>query len=207
MNVDFDDGESIMTMAYEDHEWPTMNWSWELNELASYALGYKYAADRIVSETNRINAYVVYPVMFLYRHYLEIQLKTHLKAFQEYLGIPRNIPQHHNLLKLWKKVCKLEAEAINQQRWDADDTLANCTEIGNLIRDFHEIDGKSTAFRYPISKSEDTAPKGVPFGYISLSVDLNDVRKRVHDASLPLCGALDKIRIYREYEVDIARDA
>ena len=92
MNVDLDDGESIMTMAYEEHEWPTMNWSWELNELTSYALCYKHAADHLVSETNRINAYIVYPVMFLYRHYLEIQLKTHLKAFQEYLVIPRDIP-------------------------------------------------------------------------------------------------------------------
>lgn len=92
-------------------------------------------------------------------------------------------------------MCNLEAEAINQQRWNADDTLANCTEISNLILDFHEINEKSTAFRYPISNSDDADPKGVPFGYISLSVDLNDVRKRVHDASLLLEGTFDKIQI------------
>ena len=76
-----------------------------------YAMAYKIAADRLVDGLQRgpiSELYQVFPIMFLYRHYLEIRLKEILRILRDWDGRrDAQIPHTHDLPKLWKEVRQL----------------------------------------------------------------------------------------------------
>lgn len=91
------------------------------------ARAYKMAADTMVTQAlSRYEADdLAYPIIFLYRHTIELYLKTLLDA----------PPEDHNLSNL---ICLLERQAGNKLApW-----------IGDRVRDFQRIDEQSDVFRY-----------------------------------------------------------
>ncbi len=121
--------------------------AWFTPDWDTYADGYKEAADAIVEHAianhGRIDWYV-YPVMFLYRHYLELRVK-------EILGkCGRTVRRTHSLEVLWRE---LLPEISKRRRGDQ----AHFTRyLGERFAEFHRIDQKSLIFRYPtpVSKNE-----------------------------------------------------
>lgn len=122
-----------------------------------YSDGFRLAADRLVEELKKggtVNLpvdVVVYPVFFLYRHHLELQLKDvivtcHLFVHRE----EHPYPHGHNLMKLWSK-----ARPLIESSWPELDWSQNRI-VTNLIVEFTELDPNGEAGRYPISKSEKT---------------------------------------------------
>jgi len=72
-----------------------------------YAAGYKLAADRLVaglSEHGTHTDFVCIPILFLYRHYVELYLKALLLNLGELLDSPSQAPDRHPLLPLWQSV-------------------------------------------------------------------------------------------------------
>jgi DNA-binding transcriptional MerR regulator len=91
------------------------------------ARSYKLAADELVKLTSTIHEAheLDFPILFLYRHTVELYLKAALT----------NPPEHHDLGELSRL---LEAEGGGRiPDWMRD-----------RIRDFHEIDRMSSIFRY-----------------------------------------------------------
>lgn len=90
------------------------HFGWQNEDMALYGLreGYKNSADELVeivlkngSDTRKLDTYV-FPIVFLYRHSIEISLK-HI-YFRAYGVFPKG---RHDLLTLWKIV---EEEVINK---------------------------------------------------------------------------------------------
>ena len=59
-------------------------WSWE-----HYINGFRTAADNLAASTenDRRAGNLVYPTMFLYRHYLELRIKQLILGFQELMKL------------------------------------------------------------------------------------------------------------------------
>jgi hypothetical protein len=73
-----------------------------------YVEGYKKAAEILISyiETKMNDQDIlVYPIVFMYRHYLELLLKEIIKNGSKILNLEfDNNDYHHEILKLWNKV-------------------------------------------------------------------------------------------------------
>lgn len=99
----------------------------ECRDRQQVARAYKLAADELVTLalTKHDPHELDFPILFLYRHTVELYLKAALE----------NPPEHHDLGEL---IRLLEAECGNQlAEW-----------IKDRLWDFHEIDRRSAIFRY-----------------------------------------------------------
>lgn len=113
-----------------------------------YVLGYKKAADLLVEDvkmTAQAQDILVYPIVFLYRQYLELTLKLLIEiTFKLADESHMKIPKKHDLSLLWNlfysKIKKIDS-SIN----GVDISL-----IKEVIPQFEEVDRSSMAFRYPI---------------------------------------------------------
>ena len=111
-----------------------------------YPKGYKHAADLLVEHIMSINLNqdtLVYPIVFLYRQYIELILKRLIRDGNELLNISEKLPQGHKINDLWKK-CRVILEKVwsNESREELDAAEA-------CIKQFSVKDPTSTAFRYP----------------------------------------------------------
>ena len=119
--------------------------SWNL-----YAKGYRIAAEsmfeRVSSEGRHMDS-TVYPLVFLWRQYLELRLKQAILTGHGILneGERADLLLTHSLSKLWRKaepiLCKVVPEA--------NEETAAASEI---IAQFDALDPDSMAFRYPVSR-------------------------------------------------------
>lgn len=117
-----------------------------------YALAYKEGADRLVEaleEDGYSDHKLVLPIIFLYRHYLELHLKDLILEGRKALGQPAGtIPTGHNIFKLWDKLkpilAQIQAKSGPIIRGEQDAVEA-------YIKELTEIDERSEAFRYPVS--------------------------------------------------------
>lgn len=114
-----------------------------------YALGYKRAGDFLaqhVIKTRRHQDVLVYPLVFLYRQYLELRLKELIKAGSLLIDKSQRFPKHHSINVLWKQCRKILEEAFPEDSSEDFDSVEDC------IKQFSEHDPSSTAFRYPTDK-------------------------------------------------------
>ena len=142
-----------------DRDWwhnACVNWTsyrWD-----AYASGYKEAADLLVerlSDSHGTLDTVVYPLLFLYRQYLELRLKDLVRGGRRLLD--RDAPKKldHRLLPLWR-----ELRSMVEQLWPKEDSKP-LDEIEEYLSQFSEVDPESFAFRYPESKKGDPAFQGL----------------------------------------------
>jgi hypothetical protein len=151
------------------------HWQWDW-----YADGYKAGADRLVEHVDATNSdqdILLYPVVFLYRHYLEVRLKELLLLTSYYLDEPiLEIPPEHDLMKLWKLVRpRLERVWPRAEYHD---------EVGDILRQFCRVDGRSIAFRYPLNK--DGTPTLADIGH---HINLGRVRDAIAGVATILDGS------------------
>jgi len=119
-------------------------------DLSGYAKGYKSAADFIVSgaiEGHRSYdfnvSYIVFPVVFLYRQYIELRLKEIILLVTRINGEEHGIPKHHHIDELWKHA------RPHIERYCAHEQLS---ALGVCIKEFCSFDSDGLAFRYPENK-------------------------------------------------------
>ena len=132
-------------------------------------IGYKQAADLLVEQTE-IEAWsrqkLVYPIVFCYRHFLELTLKAMLKEYGSMGNVPENW-SHHSLKDLWQAFREL---LRNLDSDHPEETGIDAVE--HCIIEFEKIDPFSDAFRYPDRK-------GQPFDIDHESIDLPHLRDTV----------------------------
>ncbi len=116
---------------------------------AAYAEGYRKAADSLVQqvrETASDQDFLVYPIAFLYRHYLELRLKGLMTIGRRLLRKHGKFPRHHDLTKLWA-----ETRAILEEVWPHGPKV-DLDNVEASIGRFADVDPLSVAFRYPSNK-------------------------------------------------------
>ena len=114
-----------------------------------YANGYRQAADTLVGyvkETHRHRDTLVFPIVFLYRQYLELRLKQLIRDGHQLFDQPPSFPRSHEVDKLWTEcrrvLCELEPQV------PSDDLEA----VDEAISQFSVVDPTSQVFRYPTDK-------------------------------------------------------
>jgi hypothetical protein len=122
----------------------------ESTDFYAHVEGYKRAGDSLIEELRKeprvlgIN-YLVFPVVFLYRHFVELSIKDVI-AHGNYLSTMRSeFPTNHDLLPLWTEARKVLAPFGGCRTEDLD-------AVESIIAELDRIDPKSFSFRYPAKK-------------------------------------------------------
>ncbi|MDO8587175.1 MAG: hypothetical protein Q7T82_09060 [Armatimonadota bacterium] len=123
------------------------------SEWFPYIEGYKLAADVLVESLaedrirkHRSDAdFVVYPIVFLYRQFLELSLKQIILDGDELCGRERKLPGRHELEPLWTR-CKDILKKIGARGSDSE-----IAAIDKCIKQFSKNDDGSYSFRYPVN--------------------------------------------------------
>ena len=131
--------------------------NWSHDSIHLYIEGYFKAADELthrVVDTSSNQDILVYPIVFLYRQYIELQLKNIIRESRVLLSDGHCFPEHHKILDLWGVANGLMNRIIKEFYSRAQDfiTPEDVKFIGGIISDFVEIDPASFAFRYPEDK-------------------------------------------------------
>lgn len=103
-------------------------------------------------EASRFPDYEAYPVVFLYRHALELSLKhiiyggVQLAAFRRMDAISEQLKNNHDLVGLSRTAGKVLSLLFSN-----DEMLGrlNAT-VASICKDWEQIDPRSDAYRYPI---------------------------------------------------------
>ena len=119
--------------------------------------GYKTASVKLFEQLDG-SAYaantMVYPLIFLNRHFLELRLKELISGLNFVISHEYSFPNGHNLQWLWDYYKKLLSQVEEGSGIDPS-LLAN---VERLILEFNSIDASSFSFRYPV----DTSPSRNP---------------------------------------------
>ena len=122
MNVlsNFDGSKMRVSIFGQDEPWNKSTRPGRMGkpQWHEYALAYKIAADRLVDNLQPgpiRELYQVFPIMFLYRHYLKLKLKEILRSLLDWDGRQdEEIRRIHSLQELWHEV-RLLLEQFDQQ--------------------------------------------------------------------------------------------
>lgn len=113
------------------------------------AEGYKRAADLLVDQAIKSRPdrdFLLYPIVFSYRHYIELILKTLIADYGPMVGVEPDW-SCHQLETLWPRL----REILDLCSDDHDNEALNSVEA--CIAEFAKIDPGSFTFRYPKHKS------------------------------------------------------
>lgn len=116
--------------------------------------GYKRAADLAVAhcEECRVDRdFLIYPIIFNYRQFIELSLKYQLATHGWTVGI-NAIWDTHKLEDLWKKFQEMLDRYGTPDPDEADPIVAS------VVAQFAKIDPKSDAYRYPVDQNGQPLP-------------------------------------------------
>lgn len=130
-------------------------------ELAAWGAGNRRAAQTLLQGLQAASGYRcndVYPIFFLYRHALELYLKAVVHEGSVWMGFvqkewqtPERLFSDHRLSRLLPPVREI-FESLDWT-WDFDiPGLRSFDDFAAFVRSVEEIDEKSFAFRYPVTK-------------------------------------------------------
>ncbi len=152
-----------------------------------FATAYREAAIRLADSVIDGTGYNLLgaPLLFLYRHHVELHLKSILLDAGELLDDPQEVPVRHELVLLWERVRKLLLTI------DGSSDGAWLERAGAIIGQFDALDPSSFAFRYPVDK------KGLAALPTPLLLDPALVREIVAELDILLNGASIQISEYQ----------
>ena len=163
-----------------------------------YALGYKEAADSVVAavEARSLAAdLAVYPVCFLYRHYIELMLKILIGLGSRFQDQTIEIPKHHRLRDLWETCRPLLESACPEG--DPSDTKT----VEMCIKEFASLDPSGEAFRYGEDK------KGNPSFDKQRQFSLTHMRDVMGRLAGFFEGSYDYMSELMQYQADVESEA
>lgn len=120
---------------------------------ASYAYGFKLAADAVAKEAYesfRYNETLCAPLFFLYRHWIELELKSLWNDLKDRDWIESDFEKDHGIVRLWRVIT---TSLIHQKILQKDDGFL--VNVGKSIELINSADPTSTYSRYPQQKSEE----------------------------------------------------
>lgn len=132
--------------------------------------GYKRAADLSVAHCveHRIDRdFLVYPIIFNYRQFIELSLKYQLATFGHRVGIPANW-NTHKLDVLWQEFHEMLERFGTPDPDEADHIIAT------VVAQFAKIDPRSDAYRYPVDQKGNPLPMAFAATHLENLADVMD---------------------------------
>jgi hypothetical protein len=112
-----------------------------------YAEGYREAAERLYASWCALSHdCLVFPLVFLYRHYVELRVKELLLSAVGFLDLPENWKQNHDIAALWHVLKPLLRQVF------PDEPERDLLNSERLMLELATRDPSSFEFRYPESK-------------------------------------------------------
>lgn len=142
-----------------------MEGKWDL-----YADGYKAAADMLVDQLQGVppEDRLICPLVFIYRHFVELRLKSLVIGLSRLKNKPLEVFHTHNILVLWRTVKGLLGVL-------ASDNFKNdiINSLESLISELNALDPDSMHFRYSHSRNLDqfTLPRSVSMAHFKTTMD------------------------------------
>ncbi|MEM9509898.1 MAG: hypothetical protein AAGA16_19810 [Cyanobacteria bacterium P01_E01_bin.35] len=163
-----------------------------------YIAGYKDAADLLVESVAKREGTadsLIFPIVFLYRHYLELRLKSLLHDGNILLDRDYRQKSEHQLSKLWLRAREILAELFPNEEG------IQLEAMDSLIEQFEKVDPRSTSFRYPKDfKGNNSVKQDLP------KVNLRNLAEVVEGMSTILEGSALAISVYQENKNDMQSD-
>lgn len=158
-----------------------------------YRIGAEYLADYVMN-MHRHQDVLVYPIVFMWRHYVELRLKEIIRSASTSMDDSTELKLDHKLHALWKRLRPL----VEEIELDADPFPLNAVE--EIIAQLDEIDRHSFAFRYPTGK--DGAPS-LPgeLSYINIR-NFTEVMQRVANF---LDAVATSFSVYLDHKAEMER--
>ncbi|WP_156815777.1 hypothetical protein [Thioalkalivibrio sp. ALJ24] len=143
------------------HDWQlTACLNFSLDQRHGYVEGYKRAAEVLIAhvgEERQDQDYFVYPIVFMYRQHLELQLKGIILLARRLLQRPEEgHPTHHKLNCLWSL-----AKGLARDVWADHGDPPEFAAADHFIEQFSTVDPESMAFRYPDKKDGSPSLPGI----------------------------------------------
>ena len=181
--------------------------NWTHDSMAAYIDGYLKAADILAHkavESRHDRDTLIFPISFLYRQYIELQLKYIIRESRILLDEGGGFPQHHKIKALWDVANGLMIKIIKEVDQSAKEyiTKDDIGTIGKIINDFVEIDPDSFSFRYPGDKNGNKNLDGLSHINIRNLHDQMDVLSKKLDKYDLVVGLLRdwQSEMYSQYE-------
>lgn len=161
-------------------------------DFAAYAKGYYNAAktltDNFLSKTG-YRDYDGYPILFLYRHSLEVNLKNiiywgqRLSNFNDKNTFDNKMYNNHDL----KKLSDISTKLLLRIFKDDSDLTETCLKIISISDQYTELDKDSYSYRYPIDKNGNYSTRKHQVANIkSISLAMQDVQAAFEAINLGL---------------------
>jgi hypothetical protein len=159
------------------------NSEYEIGNWNKYANGYKQASIILLkkyeeSNDRKLDELLAFPIFFLFRHFVELQLKEILKSYSKYYKISLQKSTIHSLIDLWNEVHPIinnlffESNGIKLEN-RTNLTKKDVNKLGRTIRKLNNLDKKSEAFRYPIdTKNRNSITKDYEFSVDELKSEI-----------------------------------
>jgi hypothetical protein len=166
----------------------TVDFGGRLSLWEVYTSGYFNAARdlTLVPIDSFFLVFSVYPIIFLYRHYLELQIKTLiLAACDKFQCAQPNIKNDHGIGSLWKKF-----KAITPSEHTA---MKNNKNVERVLHQVEMLDPSSMDARYAYGK--DFKTQSLP---ATKRLDLNNIREVMDRLSFELSA----IRAELDFEME-----
>ncbi|MBF0411762.1 MAG: hypothetical protein HQK70_03510 [Desulfamplus sp.] len=179
-----------------DHDWKAnacLNFSDDPIHL--YAKGYKEAGDLLVEYVlvaENEQDTLIYPIVFLYRQYIELRLKEIIREGRILLEEGNDFPKHHKIFDLWCLAKKIILKSFDNEEESPDLKYAE-----HVIREFSQIDPDSFSFRYPTTKNGDKTLDGV------LHINIRRLATHVEALSKDLESISIGISVYRDWQKEM----
>lgn len=190
------------------------NEEWYLNaelhvtpdEWDTYAEGHKSAGDiavQYVVENNWYQDFLVYPIVFVYRHYLELRLKELYFVSSRLLDQHVDMPTGHDLLVCWNRV-RSNIETV----WSDARTKHTLDIIEDRLKELNSVDIRSDSFRYPVDKQGKPTLAGLRHINLKhLKEVVQGISNFLDDSSIGMGEYLNaKHEMMAEYRAEMARE-
>ena len=112
----------------------------------SFKAGADLMVERALNDDNSSIDLLTFPIIFCYRHYIELSLKFLIVQYGNDADAQSELNTHH-LSRLWGKVNDVIKE------YDIEDINNSVPAVTEIIEDFQNLDPGSISFRYSVSKN------------------------------------------------------
>jgi hypothetical protein len=138
----------------------------------AYISGYRDAGRSLTSAVPSaalLPEWAFYPIAFLYRHCLELQVKSTILNTQQLLNEAPSAPGGHDLGKLWNTARVL----LSQAGFELENE--QFVRVDRTIHELSQVDPSGQSFRYPLDR------KGLPTLPTVRDVNIRDFSTHMDD--------------------------
>jgi len=169
-------------------------------DFETYCIGYLDACKLILNDMGKNRQFIsdtlVFPIVYLFRHYLELRLKKIIIIGKKNSNKRVNVIKYkHNLENLWK-----EAKECIKTYWPSS-CNSELNIIKNNILEFHnKFDQFASAFRYPVDNRGNKSFKK------NVHIDLKQFKKSMEEISNFLDGCSEGMLEEKEITLEMKRE-